>query len=530
MSGPKLKPSGGKSVEADQFDVLIVGAGSSGSAIAARVSENPNIRVCLLESGPDYPLLQDTPDDLINSHNNSYTDHDWGFQYEPTQGRVDRFPRGRVVGGSSAVNTTIALRGMPEDYDEWAYEGNDGWDWASVLPAFKRLERDLDFGDKPYHGDSGPITIRRYPEEELEPQHQAFLSTAQDLGYPQCADANDPDGYGAGPQPMNKLGRLRISAAVGYLAPARIRPNLTIRADTTVRRLLFAGSRCTGVEVQPSHVSDGDQVSTIAGRLVILCAGALMSPTLLLRSGIGPKDQLAHLAVDPVRLAQGVGQNLSDHPALGVVCEVKDPSLIDFDRPIIQTILRYTAEGSDKRNDLQIEQISFAGRRSGPPLFMLAPVLEYQYGRGQLTLADMGLFTPPTIANRFCEDARDARRLASCMRDTLAFTRTGALAQMIHEVTFPDLSRGASLEDLEQLCRKFSGSGYHPCGTAKMGPAEDADAVVDAMGRCHGVEQLVVADASIMPSVPRANTNLTCFMIGERIGEWVRTRPSEYGL
>lgn len=514
----------------DHFDVLIIGAGSSGSAIAARVSEDPNLSVCLVEAGPDYPLLADTPSDLVNSHNNSYTAHDWGFEYEPTQGRKDRFPRGRVVGGSSAVNTTIALRGMPEDYDEWAQAGNDNWHWRAVLPAFKRLERDLDFGHKDYHGDSGPITIRRYPAAELEPQHQAFLDSAETLGYPSCADANDPDSYGAGPQPMNKLGRLRISAAVGYLAPARIRSNLDIRADTSVRRLLFEASRCTGVEVQSSHQPDGEGVSTIGARLVILCAGALMTPTILLRSGIGPKDQLAQIGVDPLRVAPGVGQNLCDHPALGVVCEVRDASLINFDKPIIQTILRYTAEGSDKRNDLQIEQISFAGRPGGPPMFMLAPVLEYQYGRGELTLSDAGTFTAPTVQNRFCEDPRDALRLATCMRDTLAFTQTGALAEMIETVTFPDLRRGAALADLERLCRKFSGSGYHPCGTAKMGPREDAMAVVDAMGRCHGIDQLVVADASIMPSVPRANTNLTCFMIGEQIGEWVRTRPASYGL
>lgn len=514
----------------DHFDVLVIGAGSAGSAIAARVSEDPNLNVCLLEAGPDYPLLTDTPEDLINSHNNSYTAHDWGFEYEPTHGRRDRFPRGRVVGGSSAVNTTIALRGMPEDYDDWAQEGNAGWNWTSVLPAFKRLERDLDFGEQDYHGDSGPITIRRYPKDELEPQHQAFLDSADALGYPYCPDANDPNGYGAGPQPMNKLGRLRISAAVGYLAPARIRPNLTVRADTTVRRLVFKGARCTGAEIQPSAAPDGEHVSAIGARLVILSAGALMSPTVLLRSGIGPQGQLSHLGVETVRQAPGVGQNLSDHPALGVVCEVRDPSLIDFDRPIIQTILRYTAEGSDKRNDLQIEQISFAGRPGGPPLFMLAPVLEYQYGRGQLTLSDTGTFTAPVLQNRFCEDIRDASRLASCMRDTLAFTQAGALADMIQQVTFPDLSRGSSLEDLQRLCRKFSGSGYHPCGTAKMGPSEDPMAVVDAMGRCYGVDQLVVADASIMPSVPRANTNLTCFMIGEQIGEWVRTRPTAYGL
>ena len=163
----------------DNYDVLIIGAGSSGCAIAARVSEDPNLHVALVEAGPDYERLQDTPDDLVNSHNNSYSDHDWGFVYEPTNGRKDRFPRGRVVGGSSAVNTTIALRGMPEDYDEWAAQGNPGWTWQDVLPGFKRLERDLDFPDASYHGDSGPITIRRYPPAEMVKQQQAFLDSAE---------------------------------------------------------------------------------------------------------------------------------------------------------------------------------------------------------------------------------------------------------------------------------------------------------------------------------------------------------------
>ncbi len=506
------------------YDVLIVGAGSAGSAIAARVSENPNWRVALVEAGPDYPLLTETPDDLINSHNNSYTAHDWGFEYEPTAARKDRFPRGRVIGGSSAVNTTIALRGMPEDYDEWASLGCDGWGWQDVLPAFKRLERDLDFPDAPYHGDSGPITIRRYPHDELLPQHQAFLASAEALDYPYCADANDPDSWGAGPHPMNKLGRLRISAAVGYLAPARVRPNLDVIAETEVSRVLWEGRRCVGVEAR----RHGETVR-LQATLVVLAGGALMSPCMLMRSGIGSREALASLGVAPVAELAGVGENLSDHPALAVVCEVRDPSLIDFDTPIIQTILRYTAPGSDKRNDLQIEQISFSGRPGGPPLFVIAPVLEYQYGRGRLSLSSATPGTAPRVENRFCEDPRDSSRLAGCVEDTLRFTEAGALADMISAVRFPDRTKGTSREDIERLCRKFSGSGYHPCGTAKMGAREDA-AVVDPAGRVYDVEQLVVADASIMPFVPRANTNLTCFMIGEKIGERIRTQPQDYGL
>jgi choline dehydrogenase len=507
-------------------DVLIVGAGSAGCVVAARASEDPNRTVLLVEAGPDYPDLAALPFDLVNGHNNSYRDHDWGLDYAPTRDRAVAFPRGRVVGGSSAVNTTIALRGVPEDYDEWAALGNAGWSWREVLPAFRRLERDLDFGDAPHHGDAGPISIRRYPSVELLPQHAAFLQAARALGYPDCPDHNDPWAYGAGPQPMNKLGRLRISCAVGYLAPARARANLTIRANTLVRRLLIEGGRCTGVEVE---AADG-AVARLEARLIVLCAGAILSPAILMRSGIGPRDHLESLGIGVLRDVPGVGQNLSDHPALSVVCRVKDPALIDFDRPLIQTILRYTAAGSDKRNDLQIEQLSFVGRRGGEPQFGIAAVIEYQYGRGELRLRSADPHAPPLVDNRFCEDDRDRSRLVTGFQDAMAFTRTPPLADLIAEVTFPDPRRPLDDDAIGALCRRFAGSGYHPCGTVKMGPRSDPGAVVDPHGCCHAVDGLVVADASIMPFVPRANTNLSSIMIGEKIGEWLRTRPALYGL
>ncbi|MCB1686629.1 MAG: FAD-dependent oxidoreductase, partial [Pseudomonadales bacterium] len=405
-------------------DILIIGAGSAGCAIAARASEDPNRTVLLLEAGPDYADTAATPYDLVNGHNNSYRDHDWGLTYAPTRNREIAFPRGRVTGGSSAVNTTIALRSIPEDHAEWAAAGNSEWAWGKVLPAYRRLERDLDFPDAPYHGDAGPISIRRYPSAELLPQHQAFLDTAADLGYPACADANAPDSSGAGPHPMNKLGRLRVSCAIGYLAAARARPNLTLFAGTFVRRLVFESGRCVGVE---TDAQDGATVVHRA-KLVVLSAGAIMSPALLLRSGIGPRRELEALGIECRADAPGVGRNLSDHPALSVVCEVKDPALIDFDAPLIQTILRYTAAGSDKHNDLQIEQLSFAGRSGASPAqFAIAAVLEYQYGRGELRLRDADPHSAPLIDNRFCEDERDTSRLVQCFKDTLRFTRTGAL-------------------------------------------------------------------------------------------------------
>lgn len=507
-------------------DIVIVGAGSAGCAIASRASEDPNRHVLLLEAGPDYPDPSATPFDLINGHNNSYRDHDWGLSYEPTRGRRVAFPRGRVVGGSSAVNTTIALRGMHEDYDEWADLGNPDWAWNRVLPAFKRLERDLDFGDAEYHGDAGPITIRRYPPDELLVQHQAFLESARDLGYPACPDANDPLSWGAGPTPLNKLGRLRVSCAAGYLAPARIRPNLDVRPNTLVCRLLCERGRCIGVEVENA---DGRRERMLA-RLVVLSAGAIMSPAIMLRSGLGPARELGALGIESIVDVPGVGSNLSDHPALSIACEVRDPAIIDFEAPLMQTILRYTANDSEKRNDLQIEQLSFIGRPSEPPRFAIAAVLEYQYGRGELRLTSADPHVAPQVDNRFCEDERDIRRLVSCFRDAFAFTRVGPLADLIERVTFPDPARPMGDEQIAGLCRRFAGSGYHPCGTVKMGPADDPSAVVSQHGCCHHIDGLVVADAAIMPGVPRANTNLTSIMIGEMVGEWLRTRPARYGL
>ena len=509
-----------------EFDVIVVGAGSSGSVIASRASEDPNRRVLLLDAGPDYPNVEETPYDLVNSHRNSLQDHDWGFKYEPTRGRDVDFPRGRVTGGSSAVNTTIALRGMPEDYDEWSDLGNSQWGWDKVLPFFNRLERDLDYGDEDYHGDAGPITIRRYPADELLPQHQAFLESAKQLGYPDCPDANDPDGWGAGPQPMNKLGRLRISCAVGYLSAARIRPNLSIRGDTFVRRLIINGRNCTGVEVENS---DGS-IEVIQGRLIVLSAGSLMSPPILMLSGIGPVLQLQSHGITVMADEPGVGANLSDHPALSLLCQVKDGAIINFDSPIIQTILRYTTEGSDKRNDMQIEQISYAGRKNSPPMFGIAACLEYQYGRGEIRLRSANPREHPIIDCRFCEDDRDTARLVKAFKDTIALSKTGPLADMIESVVFPDPKRPLDDEDIAGLCRKLAGSGFHPCGTVKMGPADDSMAVVDQYGCSHRIDHLVVADASIMPFVPRANINLTSIMIGEKIGEWIRTQPGRYGL
>lgn len=504
-----------------KYDIVVVGAGAAGAVIAARASEDPSRSVLLLDAGPDYPIAAELPEDLYDGHDNSYVDHDWGLSYQPLTDRTDRFPRGRVTGGSSAVNTTIALRGIPADYDEWAALGNPGWAWADVLPAFNRLERDLDFGTEPYHGDAGPISIRRWNADELVPTQAAFIEAAVEHGFPRCDDVNAPDAVGVGPMAMNKLGRLRISTAVGYLSAARYRANLTIRPNTLVRRVIVEAGRATGVETAASEQID-------AG-LVVVSAGAIHTPGVLVRSGIGDADELASLGIDPVAVVPGVGANLSDHPALAILLKPKFPEFCAPDLPLVQTICRYTTNGSTSPLDVNIELITRSRGRDGSPMFMLAPSLEQVDGRGTVRQSSSTADSMPTISTCFGENDRDVHRHVEALEDAFALTRLAPLRDFIEEVSFPDPAR-SSRADLETLARRVSASGYHPCGTAKMGPADDPMAVVDHRGRCHAVDQLVVADASIMPTVPRANINLSTIMIGEMVGEWLRTDPAGYGL
>jgi choline dehydrogenase len=394
------------------------------------------------------------------------------------------------------------------------------------------LERDLDFGDRHYHGDAGPITIRRYREDELTVPQVAWLEAAESLGYPYCEDANDPASWGAGPHPMNKAGRVRMSTALGYLAAARIRPNLTVRGGAVVSRLVVERGRVVACEVEGGAGGGGDgaeRVERVEGRLFVLCAGAIASPGLLERSGIGRPEVLASLGVDVVADVDGVGENLADHPATLVACEVRSGVEIDLDSPLVQTILRYTAPGSEFRNDLQIEVFSFSPRRAGdvgaPARFAIAAVLEHTWSRGSVHLSpDFA----PVIDSAMCTDERDVERLAACLLDTIAFSSAKPLADIIERVSFPRLP--VDFDSACELVRRFSGSGYHPCGTVRMGPAGEPGSVVDQYGRCHAVDRLVVADASIFPTVPRANTNLTAIMVGEMVGEWIRRDPAKYGL
>jgi choline dehydrogenase len=277
------------------YDDVIVGAGSTGAALAARLSEDPVRKVALLEAGPDYANFELTPEDLRNSRRMSLSTHDWGFTAEAVPGRM----MGRVTGGSSAVNATIALRGVPADYDEWAALGNGGWGWKDVLPYFRRLEDDP-VGSEELHGRGGPVPICRWRRDELIPTQRAFFDVCRRLGFPEVTDHNDPEATGVGPFPQNRRERLRLSTAFAYLLPARERPNLTIQPHCLVDRVLSEHDRAVGVEV-----ADGRTRWVVRGSRVTLAAGAIGLPAILLRSGIGPEVPLGELGRPIQRHATG---------------------------------------------------------------------------------------------------------------------------------------------------------------------------------------------------------------------------------
>src|ERR1051325_3186023 len=244
------------------YDDIIVGGGSAGAVLAARLSEAPSRKVLLVEAGPDYATLDRTPEDLQNCWRMSLQAHDWGLTAEAVPGRVIPYPRGRVIGGSSAVNAGIALRGVPADYDEWAALGNDEWSWAKVLPHFRRLEDDQE-GSEDVHGRGGPLTISRWRIEELIPTQRAFLDVCRRLGFPHVADHNAPEATGVGSFPQSRRHRLRVSCALAYLLPARERENLSIRPHCLVSRVLLDGGRAVGVELE-----DGAQPERGYGRRI----------------------------------------------------------------------------------------------------------------------------------------------------------------------------------------------------------------------------------------------------------------------
>ncbi len=526
--------------------MIIVGAGSAGCVLAARLSEDPGRKVLLLEAGPHFKTVDSFPQELKYGGvlSSMAPDHpnNWAFAATLRPGVEQIVPRGKVVGGSSAVNGTLFTRGLPEDFDGWAAAGNDQWSFDKVLPYFRKLETDLDAHDD-FHGSSGPIPVRRAKREEWPPVAHAFFQACLDAGFPQDPDMNGPKSIGVGALPVNNVNGVRMNTAITYLQPVLSRPNLTVHGDVFVQRILFEGRRAGGVAV----LSHGQEL-VLTGEEVVLSAGAVKSPHLLMLSGIGPADQLRKFDIPVIHDSPCVGQNFTDHASISLRMDVKKDVNIDpLKSSWAHAALHYTATGSNVHSDMMLLPSSIPLNTAilyGVPLLDRAKLLvgvlrsmslakvidQVIHGndhsisvimmqsecRGGMTLTSADPADKPLLNYNYfdndadLERARDGMRLAARLLESRAYREIGA--RRFSPTDF-ELASDSALND---FLRTHVGTSIHMSGTCRMGPQSDHTAVVDQFGRVYGVEGVRVVDTSIMPQVVRRCPANTAVMIGER--------------
>jgi choline dehydrogenase-like flavoprotein len=500
----------------NSFDVVIVGAGPAGCVLACRLTEDKNRSVLLLEAGPDYgPDLSEWPEEMRDPTAVATESHSWGYVHSGLEADQQiALSRAMVVGGTSTVNGCVWLRGSAADYDEWAAMGNTGWAFSDLLPYFKRAEADPVGGA--LHGTNGPVPIARLGADERNPAERALIAAADALEFPELADLNAEakQCQGIGPAPKNVADGVRMNAAFTYLAPARGRQNLKIESDALVDRVLFEGGTATGVVT-----TDG---RTFHGNEVILSAGAYGTPAILMRSGIGPAYHLQEVGIPAVVDLPGVGENLLDHPVVNGLMECAiAPGHEPPGRTLIPIVLKARSRQSDEEIDLHVYHGQNYNADRGGWNFWFSVSLQSARSQGRMRLTSMGPQSPLEIDHRYFSDMADLETICDGVELVNQLARTKPLSDVVKPIPGQALE-WADRDELRAKVKRNAGTTYHPSGTCRMGPVTDRMSVVDSQGRVHRMASLRVVDASIFPTIPRANIHFTIVAAAEKLSDAIR--------